>query len=653
MDQASSALRLRSVALANVDAPARHRSLATVAIYVSLALLIVGIVALQTFHFRDRNYRQDEIITAHAGTFRSPGDVVQWMAFDIHPPLWRVAATQWVALVGQHENMTRFFSTLLTILTLSFVFRLAADLFNWRVGLFAVFILGTLAYFQFYSHEFRPYPALMLFSVASLLALLRWIRHPNGLYAGMFVFSALGAMYTHYFGLFVVAGEAALFLVMARPRPGLYLRFFGLLVAIGIGYLPWLPVILHTAFIQRPDGVNYAYEETSEGLQKIYEAMMIRPDGLGLLLVMAAIASPVVMRNSLARGQPVSPLRFGIQGSKLYLLVFAILMVGLTATANEQLSILTRRNLSPLTPVLSILAAVGLWLLPGRLRIAAIVLLLIPAVFTPVSMESNAPYREVVQAIGPTFESGDRIVLHVGSGWWQWEVAQNYLADRLPIDDPTTEIIRVEDTIPSDEPQPTAYIDHRLGNASRVWFFGMGTPSNAGQIYKQVIAQNYALLTHREFFNRTFSGDFYLDEYARIPEPRSNIAYGDSFELVSWRLLTPVDTQACDWVTVEHWWRADEKPDDNYNTSLDLVASTGIGIARTNGEPAGLLTLQWEPNRLYMDTRSVPIPCDTPPGDYSIMVTMYDYDATPLTARLSDGTELGGIAYLTTIHVRE
>jgi len=131
--------------------------------YVSVAILMMLIVSIHSFHFAGRNFREDEINTIHAAKVLSSSQTVQWLAVEgFHPPGWRLVATAWVKQFGMAEPMARYMSTLFTLLTLAVVFRLGADLFDRQVGLIAVLIIGMLPFFHFFSHELRPYSALVL-----------------------------------------------------------------------------------------------------------------------------------------------------------------------------------------------------------------------------------------------------------------------------------------------------------------------------------------------------------------------------------------------------------------------------------------------------------------------------------------------------------
>lgn len=632
---------------------AERRTLFT---YLAAALMIAALVALHTYHFRDRNYRQDEIITAHASTFRSPAEVVQWMATDIHPPLWRVTATTWAAQFGQDEPITRFLSTLFTAVTLALVFRLGADLFNRRVGLLAVFVLGTLAYFQFYSHEYRPYPALMMFSAAAQLALLRWLRAPNFRHALLYVLAGSGAIYTHYFGLFVIVAQVAVCILLVRWNWGLYLRAAGLFLAIALSYLGWLPAFANVLLISRPEGVTYATDTSYAGLVYIHNAMQIRPYGLGMFLLLVGLVTPIS-----APGTP--RFRFGAAWRKLYLVLFAGVVLLIVIVGNARYGILTERNLSIIVPPLAILAAFALACLPRRWFGVAALLILLPALFDPVSLEPNAPYKEALATMRPAYGQGDKIVFNLGNLGRQNLVFSNYLGDRLPVERVERDMYLVRErqtpgAFADETVRPAAELRESfaqfLDEAPQVWYLQTSEFAGVGRLYQGVLARDYLLVEQWTFSAPTYLRPHTLSLYRRIPDAQNPIQLGDVATLFSWTLQNEVNVQPCQTVTLESWWRAEAQPDRNYSMTLVLADSSGIGVTRADSEPAGVLTQQWQQGAVYVDTRSVQVPCDAAPGDYLLLVGWYDYETLEnLPAALEDGTALGGLAYLTTLHVSE
>ncbi len=627
-------------------------------ILVSAVCLLLGLLAVQSFHFRDRDYRQDEIITAHASTFRDASSVVQWMADDIHPPLWRVTAVLWAAQFGQGEPVTRFLSTLLSALTLAVTFRLATDLFGWRVGLAAVFLLGTLAHFQFYSQEFRPYAALMLFSASTQLLLLRWLRAPNLLYAVLYVLSALALCYTHYFGLFLLAAQTVAFVLLVRLDRRRYLRFFALLAAIGLGFLPWLVVFLQVLLIARPYGVTYAEETSAEGLLSIYNAMQIRPLGFGLFLLVAGLVVPVaalLTRRALATGRLM---RWRGAWPQLFLLLVNGLALALVIVANTRFTVMTPRNLSIILPGLVILPALVLAVLQPRLRWVAVVLIAVPALLNPVSFMSNGPFSGLLAAVQQDYVPADRVLLNLGEAWWRNGVYHDYLVDRLPGESPESSVIslpQLADDHGVFDPSPdfTMFDAALVDGADHVWLVDRGADDRVETAYRDRLAESYLLLETRALSGETH-GTLMLYEYRRLPEATTDIRLGDEATLFHWTLTGSVDVAACQTITVETWWRAERQPDDNYSMTLVLADETGVGITRNDGEPAGVLTRQWQAGQTYLDTRSLQVPCDVAPGEYLLLVGWYDYDTLEaLPAVASDGAPMGGLTYLTTLHVAE
>lgn len=627
--------------------------------FVSVVLLILGIICLNTIHFEGRNYRQDEIITAHASTFRDIPSVIAWMADDIHPPLWRIIAVTWAGQFGQDESITRFLSTLLTALTLALTYRTTTDLLNSKAGLMAVFVLGTLSHFQFYSHEFRPYAALIMLVIASQLTFLRWLRNPGRLQAFLFLVTSAAAIYVHYFAFFLLAGQAVAFLLLVRWNRRLLLQTVALFVAIALIYLPWLPVFLRVITVTAPTGVTYAYSTTYNGLTEVHELMQIRPFGLGILLLLASVIIPASQFSHRRRGI------FRSQGrGSIWIWVINLTVLLLVIIANTEIRILTPRNLSIVVPGFAILAAFTLTAMPSWLRTTALIIILFPAVFAPQVLMRNAPYSEVLAEIRPQFESTDRVIINVGDAWYYNGVMRDYLADRLPDEAPEAnflmlsrsqmlEMVNPEDGSVQPERLLTA-ISNFIDDSDDLWLV---EDSNAvvslGNFYKQVIESQYVLV-EQEVFEDSALRPYTLTTYRRIPDSGGELRFGEDVALVAWQLPPDAyEASACDVITLETWWRADQILAQNYSMTLTLADATGVGVAREDRIPAGLLPLQWEAGRVYWDERSVQIPCDASAGDYPLLIGWYNFETVdPLPATTSDGVPLGNLAYLTTIKVR-
>ena len=256
----------------------------TVSVIFTMAVLILAVVALQDYHFDGRNYRQDEMILVHNGYAESISRVVQLGGINAgHPLGWQIVTTIWIKSTGYAEPAARHLSTLVTMITLALVFRFGSDLVDWQTGLYATFILGTLAFGMFYMHEFRPNPALVMATIGMEFAFLRWSYHPGFKYALLYVIFGVIGLQSHYFACYVLAAQAVRFVLLVRWNKPIYLRAFGLFAAVGLSACAWiLPFI---ARMLTTGGQSNVLASNARFFEIVYQQMQIRPTALGYLLL--------------------------------------------------------------------------------------------------------------------------------------------------------------------------------------------------------------------------------------------------------------------------------------------------------------------------------------------------------------------------------
>ncbi|MEL7233766.1 MAG: hypothetical protein AAGK74_04675, partial [Chloroflexota bacterium] len=135
-------------------------------------------------------------------------------------------------------------------------------------------------------------------------------------------------------------------------------------------------------------------------------------------------------------------------------------------------------------------------------------------------------------------------------------------------------------------------------------------------------------------------------------DARTMVTFGESLTLQHWALTDGVTVQPCQRAHVESWWLAADDLPTNYSMQLALVDEGGTGVAQTNTDLTILPTQVWVPGMYHLDARYVTVPCDIAPGDYALVMSVYDpaADASlPVTA--ADGTPSGDFLYLTTLFV--
>ncbi len=165
--------------------------------------------------------------------------------------------------------------------------------------------------------------------------------------------------------------------------------------------------------------------------------------------------------------------------------------------------------------------------------------------------------------------------------------------------------------------------------------------------------QHYFEIYRRDYLPPDTPRAFTLVGYTRLPEaPKVLFKFGTQIALQAWEVVGGVDAQRCDGVTLQSVWSTDSAIARSSNMVAVLTGSDGVGVARAEGVPSSLRMTQWQPDWLNLDRRTISVPCDLAPGDYSLLVGLHDPDnGKALPAVSADGSPVGDLLYLTTIHV--
>ncbi len=622
------------------------------------ALLILFSVAVSTVRFHARNYHVDEVNTVHAGVLLNAAETAQWMAIGgIHPAGWRILGVYWVKLVGVTEGATRWLSALCTMLALALVYRLGADLFDRRTGLYALFLLGTAPFALFYMREFRPYPTLTLETAGLLLTFLRWQRRPRFGYALLFVLFGVAALQTHYFAAYMMVGLVLTFLILVRWERTFYLRAFGLFAAIALSFTAWVLPVIHGLLYRGPRG--YTLPTNWDTLAMVHDELQITPHALGQLLLIVALLLPVGRYYVSQQGDRA--FRFGQEWRKGYMLIMPAFVLLIAFALNAWKGSLTTRNLIVLLPPLTVLLAFALRRLPWQAQMAAIVLITVPALTEFRVYREGWPYKEIVAFVTPHYQPDDRFLV---TGIHEPRPLAFYLFDRLPtrpdqrhmffVGYPVYQLRRLEDLdhlIPTPEPDALAEFADSLAGAQRLWYLYGKETRELIDPFLAILQKDFALY---RIGQATTDITYGFREYRRIPPDLRDLAhFGEAISLQAWNLPRGVTVQACQDVPFESWWLALDAPQADLGIGLVLADATGMGVARTDAEPSGARTLDWAAGTYHLDGRTLSVPCDLPPGDYPLLIGMFDMlSAEPLPLYTPDGAPAGStLYYLTTLTV--
>lgn len=315
-------------------------------------------------------------------------------------------------------------------------------------------------------------------------------------------------------------------------------------------------------------------------------------------------------------------------------------------------------------PSLAILAGLGLYRLKGSPGLIVTGLIVVATVGMFRAYQPRAKMLEMMSYLEQHFQPNDVITVN-DRGVTQQIIFTYYLYERTSL--PRKSIVSLtpyqpqffpvmpiqpEQIILQESDENLLWFEQFWGDAQTLWSITGDFPvSFSGPFVNQI--QEHFTQASRVEFDETDGHRFSITEFRRNPEFTEIFRFGETTTLQAWRLGTSVDVEPCQPLTVESWWTADAILPDNYSLTLVLANQEGIGITNTDSEPAGVLTKQWQPGQTYLDERTVTVPCDASPGEYLLLMGLYDPDTLQaLSAALPDGAPLGDQVYLTTVFVR-
>ncbi|MCY3781298.1 MAG: glycosyltransferase family 39 protein [Chloroflexi bacterium] len=657
------------------------------------AFTILFLIIVQAHHFHNRPYRQDEAWVVHYALAN-----IERVGFIPHilRPLRLLHPENflqdiWVHLFGHVENIVRYFSSLVTILTLAALYRLAADIFDRQTGWLALLLLGTYGIFTYYSHEARPYALLAFGAVSFPWMLLRFIQKPDLKRGVCAVLPATVIFYAHPFMAFVIAAQFLCVLIFVRWDRELYRRGIALflIIAVLVGYRAYIN------YADRGGVIQYNMDSSWDGLLALYDYFRFNPESLGLLLLLGGVATFLVKLGSAwlgpdsigdpapaaipARSRLDSRMRWPYIWREGWLVLSIIVMLALPLVVNAYSPSLTPRNMLILAPSLALIAAIALRQVPRHIQLLALFFFCISFVtqfHTYPFYNGNAGYWELAAYLEDRFEqSRDRLVV-VTAQLWESIPINYFLQERSNLKLTPQEIYNISgDTFVNDPFVPpsidvkltaTSYgpddwerLRDYLGDSERLWLI-KGNPYLGGQNMLDAIGTEYTLYSAVDFPGETYYRALEVLEYRRQPDVTAPLwRFGEDVNLLHWRLNDGHIVRPCQQISVDTWWSTEVEIDQLYSTTLVLAGADGNGIANADDMPGGIyLTTAWQPDQFYFDERLLAIPCDLADGDYPLLLGMYaiprdDRPLKILPIHTGAGKATGRqYEYLTTLLVR-
>jgi hypothetical protein len=216
----------------------RRPSASTLAI---VGITLVGL-GLRLAHYGE-SLAEDEFLTYGEIHGRSFLDVLETVRGGVeqHPPLSFVLA--WAAeKLGDSSQLIRLPSLIGGTAAIPLLYLLGARTVGRAAGLAAAAFMALSPFAIFQSVEARPYGLLIFFATASTLCLLVALDERRLGWWALYWLAACGVLYTHNFGIFVLAAQAVWAFWVARDRRREVVLVHAL---VALAYAPWVPAFIN------------------------------------------------------------------------------------------------------------------------------------------------------------------------------------------------------------------------------------------------------------------------------------------------------------------------------------------------------------------------------------------------------------------------
>lgn len=190
---------------------------ATAATYAVVGLTLVG-AALRFSTLGLQSFWRDEAVTVRLVRLSLTGMMRSLPSSESTPPLYYTVAWWWSKLFGTSEVGLRSLSALVGTAAIPVAYGAAKQLISTRAGILAAGFTAASPLLIWYSQEARSYSLLVFFSALSLLFFARTLGDPNKRTTAWWAVTSALAIWTHYFGVFLVSAEALLLLVTPSTR---------------------------------------------------------------------------------------------------------------------------------------------------------------------------------------------------------------------------------------------------------------------------------------------------------------------------------------------------------------------------------------------------------------------------------------------------
>ncbi|MCC7450218.1 MAG: glycosyltransferase family 39 protein [Anaerolineae bacterium] len=636
-----------------------------------VVLLIVGVWL--AIHWPHHSLWYDEALTTWVA--RGPWDrLIRWCTeVDIQVPFHYVVLRGWMTVFGRSEFALHLLSAFCGLLAVAGVMAVARRFAGLWAALLAGLLLGLSAGFLWIAYEVRAYAlALALFAWASVFLHQLILPHPptpspqaergsplrvwkspslrsgerdlGGEVKTFIAYSLLmlATLYTHYTGIGALAAHGVIILWLAlRQRSwAIVRRMIPAGLIIGIGFAPWLPILLLRSGADRSFYTGTILPDQTIGTILSFKWLArddfkwVIPDkGLSPLAPLVFIGLLILIIGVIAgwRGRWQRSEVSLIYG--LSILILPILMIIVVVYFKPKLA---GRYAWPAWVGLDMLLALGLIALLRRRALtmmATAVLLAIPWFTGQIGRPPDSDFRGAFAYVRAHWQSTDLLILRDGT---LYPAADYYQSPQPYIGLPFSELTDATHVLHASEAVPI--LAQQSDTIRGVWLLSwQGTVMDPEEVTAGLLETVGTRQTALSY------GDVGL-EYYTLDRPLSTLqapqiaekplaTLPDGVILDSVQLAKSSPVSAGDMIIVHGWWRRHAPVSDKVRVSARLYGSDGTAYGQQDKPPAGwsYLPRRWPADTLILGRYELQVPPDAP-DTLTVKLVIYsaENDFTPV-----------------------
>jgi uncharacterized membrane protein len=208
-----------------------------------LALAVLAAALLRFWDLGRQGFWADEMYSLNAAR-QSLWQVLADR--DQTPPLHNLVLHFWIRVAGESELAVRVPAAVFGVTAVPLLHAVAARLYDRRVGVLAASLLALSLHHVVNARDARAYSLLVLLALASMWAYLRLLERRRAAGPAYVVLTAL-LLYSHLFGVFIVAAQWAYQTLPGRHPRVPAARWLQLQAGVLLLFAPWLGILAERA----------------------------------------------------------------------------------------------------------------------------------------------------------------------------------------------------------------------------------------------------------------------------------------------------------------------------------------------------------------------------------------------------------------------